>query len=43
MRRKTPSPAFAGELKKIGDTMTSEWIKQAGPDGQAMVDAYRKM
>jgi TRAP-type C4-dicarboxylate transport system substrate-binding protein len=38
-----PSPAFAGELKKIGETMTSEWIKQAGPDGQAVVDAYRKM
>jgi TRAP-type C4-dicarboxylate transport system substrate-binding protein len=38
-----PSPVFAGELKKIGDTMTSEWIKQAGPDGQAIVDAYRKM
>ena len=38
-----PVPAFAGELKKIGDTMTSEWTKQAGPDGQAIVDAYRKM
>jgi TRAP-type transport system periplasmic protein len=38
-----PSPPFAGELKKIGDTMTSEWTKQAGPDGQAVVDAYRKM
>jgi TRAP-type C4-dicarboxylate transport system substrate-binding protein len=38
-----PSPGFAGELKKIGDTMTSEWVKQAGQDGQAVVDAYRKM
>src|SRR5438874_2469914 len=38
-----PSPAFAGELKKIGETMTSQWIKQAGPDGQAVVDAYKKM
>jgi TRAP-type C4-dicarboxylate transport system substrate-binding protein len=38
-----PSAAFAAELKKIGDTMTSEWTKQAGPDGQAIVDAYRKM
>jgi len=38
-----PSPAFAADLKKIGDTMTSEWIKQAGPDGQAVVDAYKKM
>jgi hypothetical protein len=38
-----PSPAFAAELKKIGDTMTAEWIKQAGGDGQAIVDAYKKM
>jgi TRAP-type transport system periplasmic protein len=38
-----PSAAFAAELKKIGDTMTSEWTKQSGSDGQAVVDAYRKM
>ena len=38
-----PSPAFAGELKKIGETMTSEWIKQAGTDGQGVIDAYKKM
>jgi TRAP-type C4-dicarboxylate transport system substrate-binding protein len=38
-----PSPAFAAELKKIGDTMTAEWIKQAGADGQAIIDAYKKM
>ena len=38
-----PSATLAGELKKIGDTMTSEWTKQAGPDGQAVVDAYKKM
>ena len=38
-----PSPAFAAELKKIGDTMTAEWTKQAGTDGQAIVDAYKKM
>jgi TRAP-type C4-dicarboxylate transport system substrate-binding protein len=31
-----------GELKAIGERMTSEWLKQAGPDGQAIVDAYRK-
>lgn len=38
-----PSPALNGELKKIGDTMTSEWTKQAGPDAQAVVDSYKKM
>jgi TRAP-type C4-dicarboxylate transport system substrate-binding protein len=38
-----PSPALAADLKKIGETMTAEWIKQAGPDGQAIIDAYKKM
>ena len=38
-----PSPTLAGELKKIGDTMTAEWTKQAGPEGQKVVDAYKKM
>jgi TRAP-type C4-dicarboxylate transport system substrate-binding protein len=38
-----PSPTLAGDLKKIGETMTADWIKQAGPDGQAIVDAYKKM
>jgi hypothetical protein len=34
---------LSGDLKKIGDTMVNDWIKKAGPDGQAVVDAYRKM
>ena len=38
-----PSPAFNADLKKIGETMTTEWVKQAGPEGQAIVDAYKKM
>lgn len=30
------------ELKAIGERMTAEWLKQAGAEGQAVVDAYRK-
>jgi TRAP-type transport system periplasmic protein len=30
------------ELKSIGERMSAEWLKQAGPDGQAILDAYRK-
>ena len=30
------------ELKAIGERMTVEWLKQAGADGQAIIDAYRK-
>ena len=38
-----PSPTFTADLKKVGETMTSEWVKQAGTEGQAIVDAYKKM
>ncbi len=37
-----PSAALRADLKKIGDTMTSDWLKAAGSDGQAIVDAYKK-
>jgi TRAP-type C4-dicarboxylate transport system substrate-binding protein len=37
-----PSPALKAELKKVGDTMLKEWIDKAGPEGQAIVDNYRK-
>jgi TRAP-type transport system periplasmic protein len=37
-----PSPQLKADLKKIGDTMTAEWIKTAGSDGKAIIDAYRK-
>ncbi|HTS84116.1 MAG TPA: TRAP transporter substrate-binding protein [Usitatibacter sp.] len=37
-----PSTQLKGEFKKIGETMTGEWLKTAGADGQAIVDAYRK-
>ena len=37
-----PSAALAADFRKIGETMTAEWLKTAGADGQAIVDAYRK-
>ena len=37
-----PSTQLKGEFKKIGETMTGEWLKTAGADGQAIIDAYRK-
>ncbi len=37
-----PWPQLKADLKKIGDTMTAEWMTSAGPDGKAIVDPYRK-
>lgn len=34
---------FAAGFKKIGDQLTQEWLAKAGPDGQAVIDSYRKM
>jgi TRAP-type C4-dicarboxylate transport system substrate-binding protein len=38
-----PSPALEAGFKKIGEQLTADWLKKAGPDGQAVVDAYKKM
>ena len=39
-----PAPdALQAELLKIGERMTAEWAEKAGPDGQAILDAYRKL
>lgn len=38
----TPDPAFKAELAEIGRVMTEEWLQQAGQDGQALIQAYRR-
>jgi TRAP-type C4-dicarboxylate transport system substrate-binding protein len=30
------------ELRPIGERMTAEWLRQAGPEGQAVIDAFRR-
>ena len=42
MRVLQPSPVLIGELNKIGQQMLDEWLATAGPDGKAVVDAFRK-
>lgn len=42
MKVEKPSAKFQSDLKKIGDTMLSEWLKQSGADGKTIIDAYRK-
>ena len=37
----TPSSALMSDLRKIGGTMSSEWIKKAGAEGQAVLKAYK--
>ncbi|GAB4177624.1 MAG: TRAP transporter substrate-binding protein [Rhodocyclaceae bacterium] len=42
MKVEPPSPALRADLRRIGETMTADWLKSAGADGQAIVAAYRK-
>ena len=37
-----PSPEFKAGLAKVGATLTADWLKKAGADGQAVVDAFKK-
>jgi TRAP-type C4-dicarboxylate transport system substrate-binding protein len=36
-----PSAQLKADLGRIGATMTDEWLKAAGADGKAVIDAYR--
>jgi len=37
-----PSAQLKADMKKVGDTMLTEWLDKAGPEGKALVDAFRK-
>ncbi len=37
-----PSASVKAALERIGEQMTADWLASAGPDGQTIIDAYRK-
>jgi TRAP-type C4-dicarboxylate transport system substrate-binding protein len=37
-----PPAQLKADMRKVGETMLKEWLDKAGPDGKALVDAYRK-
>ncbi|MCO4089064.1 MAG: TRAP transporter substrate-binding protein [Limnohabitans sp.] len=37
-----PSAQLKADMQKVGETMIKEWLAKAGPEGQAMLDAFRK-
>lgn len=42
MSIEAPSPQLKADMQKVGETMVKEWLAKAGPEGQAMLDAFRK-
>ncbi len=43
MKIQPPSPAFKDGLAKVGEQLTADWLKKAGADGTAVIDAFKKM
>lgn len=37
-----PGPKLAEGLKKVGETLTEDWLKDAGDEGKAIIDRYRQ-
>jgi TRAP-type C4-dicarboxylate transport system substrate-binding protein len=42
MKIQPPSAELKAGLRKIGEQLTQDWLKKAGPDGQAIIDSYKK-
>ena len=42
MKIVAPSPKLTADLKQVGGIMLVDWEKKAGPDGAALLAAYRK-
>ena len=42
MKVEAPSAKLKEGLAKVGETLTADWLKKAGPDGKAVIDAYKK-
>ena len=37
-----PPAQLKADMTKVGDTMLTEWLDKAGPDGKSLVEAFRK-
>lgn len=42
MKIHKPSPKLDTDMRQVGSIMQADWLKVAGADGQAIIDAYKK-
>lgn len=42
MKVEAPSPELKAGFETVGKELAAEWLKKAGPDGEAILGAYRK-
>jgi TRAP-type C4-dicarboxylate transport system substrate-binding protein len=43
MKVQPPSPGLKSGFQKVGEQLAQDWLKKAGADGQAIIEAYKKM
>jgi TRAP-type C4-dicarboxylate transport system substrate-binding protein len=43
MKVQPPGDALKAGMQRVGEQLIADWLKKAGPDGQTIIDAYRKM
>lgn len=42
MKIVTPAPKLMADMRQVGEIMLADWLKKAGPEGEAIIAAYRK-
>jgi TRAP-type C4-dicarboxylate transport system substrate-binding protein len=42
MKVLSPSDTLKAGLRKVGEQLTADWLKKAGPEGEAILAAYKK-
>ena len=42
MKIMAASPKLMGDMRQVGSIMLADWQKKAGPDGAALISAYKK-
>jgi hypothetical protein len=38
-----PGDALGSGLRQVGEQLTAEWLRKAGDEGWAVIEAYKKM
>ena len=42
MKIVAPPPKLVQDFRQVGQIMLADWLKKAGPEGKAIIDAYNK-
>jgi TRAP-type C4-dicarboxylate transport system substrate-binding protein len=43
MKVEQPSATLKSDMKKVGDSILNDWLKQTGAEGKQIIDAFHKL